>query len=150
MVHSRPQHRRAVPAGITFGHRPGGDCMLSCCDPKARQEVSTTKKPLPHDCRIAFLMACTRSVPRLAEGCAPALHRLPTEVVRRIFDYCVRCEHTRPRPQPEATARARPQLPPMPALRSLERRVIKRAVLPTRVDDDLGSSMGGLDLNLPV
>ena len=50
----------------------------------------------------------------------------------------------------QATARARPQLPPMPALRSLERRVIKRAVLPTRVDDDLGSSMGGLDLNLPV
>jgi len=100
MVLTRPIHRRGVPSAITFGN---GGCALPCCDPDARQEVSTIKTPLPHACRIAFLMACTRSVPRLAEECVRPLHMLPTEVVQRIFEFCVRCVRT-------ALMRAKPAL----------------------------------------
>ena len=93
MVLTRPQHhnRRGVPAGITFGHNMG--CQLACCDPGSRQELATRRLPLPYDCRIAFLMGCSRAVPRLAEDCAPSLRRMPLEVVRRIIELCTRCAH---------------------------------------------------------
>ena len=93
MVLTRPQHhnRRGVPGGITFGHNMG--CQLACCNPGSRQELATRRLPLPYDCRIAFLMGCSRAVPRLAEDCAPSLRRMPLEVVRRIIELCTRCAH---------------------------------------------------------
>ena len=92
MVLTRPQHhnRRGMPAGITFG---GGGCALACCDPRSRQEVATRRLPLPYECRVAFLMGCSRAVPRLTEDCAPSLRRMPVEVVRRIIELCTRCAH---------------------------------------------------------
>ena len=91
MVLTRPQHhnRRGVPGGITFGHNMG--CQLACCNPGSRQELATRRIPLPYECRIAFLMGCSRAVPRLAEDCAPSLRRMPLEVVRRIIELCTRC-----------------------------------------------------------
>ena len=93
MVLTRPQHhnRRGVPGGITFGHNMG--CQLACCNPRSRQELATRRIPLPYECRIAFLMGCSRAVPRLAEDCAPSLRRMPLEVVRRIIELCTRCAH---------------------------------------------------------
>ena len=90
MVLTRPQHhnRRGMPAGITFGN---GGCQLACCTPGSRQEVATRRIPLPYECRVAFLMGCSRAVPRLAEDCAPSLRRMPLEVVRRIIELCTRC-----------------------------------------------------------
>ena len=89
MVLTRPQHhRRGMPAGITFGQ---GGCQLACCSPGSRQEVATRRLPLPYECRVAFLMGCSRAVPRLAEDCAPSLRRMPLEVVRRIIELCTRC-----------------------------------------------------------
>ena len=90
MVLTRPQHhnRRGMPAGITFGH---GGCQLACCTPGSRQELATRRIPLPYECRVAFLMGCSRAVPRLAEDCAPSLRRMPLEVVRRIIELCTRC-----------------------------------------------------------
>ena len=95
---TRPQHhnRRGMPAGITFGH---GGCQLACCTPGSRQELATRRIPLPYECRVAFLMGCSRAVSRLAEDCAPSLRRMPLEVVRRIIELCTRCAtHTQHAP----------------------------------------------------
>ena len=107
MVLTRPPHhnRRGIPSGITFG---GGGCALACCDPRSRQEVATLRIPLPYGCRVAFLMACSRSVPRLTEDCTPALRRMPVEVVRKIIELCTRCVHTQPHTQ---CARLSPSAP---------------------------------------
>lgn len=120
MVLTRPQHhRRGMPAGITFGQ---GGCQLACCSPGSRQEVATRRLPLPYECRVAFLMGCSRAVPRLAEDCAPSLRRMPLEVVRRIIELCT----------------------------SVERRVITRPALPLKVNDDLVDQTRGLSLNMPI
>ena len=144
MVLTRPQHhnRRGMPSGITFG---SGGCQLACCDPRSRQEVATLKTPLPYGCRVAFLMACSRSVPRLAEDCAPSLRRMPVEVVRRIIELCTRCA-------PHNTARSSVlALDPSPRVRSVERRVITRPGLPLKGNDDLlVDQTRGLSLNMPV
>ena len=99
---TRPQHhnRRGMPAGITFGH---GGCQLACCTPGSRQELATRRIPLPYECRVAFLMGCSRAVSRLAEDCAPSLRRMPLEVVRRIIELCTRCAtHTQHSTRPGA------------------------------------------------
>ena len=124
MVLTRPQHhnRRGVPGGITFGHNMG--CQLACCNPGSRQELATRRIPLPYECRIAFLMGCSRAVPRLAEDCAPSLRRMPLEVVRRIIELCTRCAHEL---SPQRTPGVLLAYPHLPRVRSVERRVITRA-----------------------
>ena len=124
MVLTRPLHRRSVPGAISFAN---GACQLACCDPRARQEVTHLRTPLSYECRLAFLMACSRSVPRLGEDCEPALRRLPLEVIRRIIDLSV----------------------------TVDRRVITRAPPPHRSalsgdDGGLIDATRGMSLNMPV
>ena len=147
MVLTRPQHhnRRGVPGGITFGHNMG--CQLACCNPGSRQELATRRIPLPYDCRIAFLMGCSRAVPRLAEDCAPSLRRMPLEVVRRIIELCTRCAHEL---SPQRTPGVLLAYPHLPRVRSVERRVITRAPLPLKVNDDLVDQTRGLSLDMPI
>jgi len=147
MVLTRPQHhnRRGVPGGITFGHNMG--CQLACCNPGSRQELATRRIPLPYDCRIAFLMGCSRAVPRLAEDCAPSLRRMPLEVVRRIIELCTRCAHEL---SPHRTPGVLLTYPHLPRVRSVERRVITRAPLPLKVNDDLVDQTRGLSLDMPI
>jgi len=67
--------------------------------------------PLPLAARLAFLMGSSNhaSAARLAMDCVAPLRRLPSAVLRRIFEFCVTTERVpaprRPAPQPPASSR---------------------------------------------
>ena len=70
--------KRHVPGAIEFN---AGGCQLACCNPSARRELTTVRRPLPPESRLAFLLV----VRRLGAGALPGLRTLPQDVLRHIF-----------------------------------------------------------------
>ena len=70
--------KRHVPGAIDFN---AGGCQLACCNPSARRELTTVRRPLPPESRLAFLLV----VRRLGAGALPGLRTLPQDVLRHIF-----------------------------------------------------------------
>ena len=68
-----------APAAIDF-NRNG--CQLACCAPGGRKELTTIKKPLPLESRLAFLLV----VRRLGASSLPGLRALARDVLERIFE----------------------------------------------------------------
>ena len=120
MVAHRKRH---VPGAIDFN---AGGCQLACCNPSARRELTTVRRPLPPESRLAFLLV----VRRLGAGALPGLRTLPQDVLRHIFALS------------ETTERKLITVAPLPGLPQHARGA------PGPDDDDL--TMCGLSLDGPA